>query len=194
MPDPTPLDLVTGAPAAGQVAQDPFWSVVVRRHGDVDVVVLPPESPPDVPIPDDEPVVDPAPARARFRERLAGLWSALGLEGEPAVLDDVWFAGPVAGTLRWQGTARFDAVDPVEASSVLRGAVELLSESAGWRVLAPADGVPRVLAGRPARLGREEVQVLAPDSSRLVLRIRSEVVVVGEAAAAEVLRTREDGA
>jgi hypothetical protein len=52
-------------------------------------------------------------------------------------------------------------------------------------VLAPPDGVPRVLAGRPAAIGREDVQVLAPAAGRVVLRIRSALVVVGEAAATE---------
>jgi hypothetical protein len=65
-------------------------------------------------------------------------------------------------------------------------AQELLDESDGWHVLAPPDGVPRVLAGRPGTIGREDVQVLAP-AGRVVLRIRSALVVVGEAAAADAI-------
>lgn len=183
MPDPSTLDFVTGAPATRRVKEDPFWSTVVRRHGDVDVVVLPPEAPRTPEVAVDEPVVDPAVARERLRGRMAALWSALGLPAEPGHLDDVWFAGGPAGTLRWQGTATFDDLDPVDASSALERARDLLAESDGWGVLAPADGIPRVLAGRPGRLGREEVQVLLPATSRLVLRVRSELVVVGEAAA-----------
>lgn len=200
MPDPSTLGFVTGAPATRQVAEDPFWSTVVRRHPDVDVVVLPPEAPPALEVPADEPAVDPAAAREQLRGRMASLWSALGLPGEPTHLDDVWFAGGAAGTLRWQGTATFDDLDPVAASAALQRAHELLPEAEGWHVLAPTDGIPRVLAGRPARLGglgrlgrlgREEVQVLTPTASRVVIRVRSALVVVGAAAADEALRGGE---
>ncbi|WP_416954485.1 hypothetical protein ACNKF0_19550 [Nocardioides sp. T5] len=187
MPDPNSLDLVTGAPAARQVLQDPFWATVLRRHDDVDLVVLPPEAPDRVEVPGDEPTVEPDVARGELRARMAALWAALGLEGEPSHLDDVWFAGSAPGTLRWQGTATFDDLDPVVASDALQRARDLLAEADGWHVLAPPDGVPRVLAGRPGRVGREDVQVLAPTAGRVVLRIRSALVVVGEAAAAEAI-------
>ena len=185
MPDPTSLDLVSGAPAARQVLQDPFWATVLRRHDDVDLVVLPPESPDRPEVPAGEPTVDPEAARQELRARMAGLWAALGLEAEPTHLDDVWFAGSAPGTLRWQGTATFNDLDPVVASGALQRAQDLLDEADGWHVLAPPDGVPRVLAGRPATIGREDVQVLAPAAGRVVLRIRSALVVVGDAAAAE---------
>lgn len=188
MPDPSALDLVTGAPATRQVTEDPFWSTVVRRHRDVDVVVLPQEAPPALDVPADAPTVDPAAAREQQRGRMASLWAALGLPGEPSHLDDVWFAGGPAGTLRWQGTATFDDLDPVTASSALQRVVGLLPDADGWHVVTPPDGIPRVLAGRPGRLGREELQVLLPATSRVVIRLRSELVVVGEAAADETLR------
>ena len=184
MPDPTSLDLVSGAPATRQVQQDPFWATVLRRHDDVDLVVLPQEAPDRAEVPLDEPAVDPDAARQELRARMAALWTALGLEAQSARLDDVWFAGSEPGTLRWQGTATFDDLDPVVASGTLQRAQELLGEEDGWHVLAPPDGVPRVLAGRPARIGREDVQVLVPASGRVVLRIRSALVVVGEDAAA----------
>ena len=85
------------------------------------------------------------------------LQNALGLEAQSARLDDVWFAGSEPGTLRWQGTASFDDLDPVAASGTLQRAQELLGE---------------------------DVQVLVPASGRVVLRIRSALVVVGEDAAA----------
>ena len=187
MPDPLALDLVSGAPASRAVAEDPFWSTVVRRHPDVDVVVLPPEAPGTPEVPADEPTVDPVLARAELRARMAGLWSAIGLEGEPSHLDDTWLAGAAAGTLRWQGTATFDDLDPVVASGALQRARDLLAADDGWTVLAPPDGIPRVLAGRPDRLGREDVQVLLPAASRAVVRIRSALVVVDPADAAEAL-------
>ncbi|WP_210438933.1 hypothetical protein [Nocardioides xinjiangensis] len=187
MPDPSTLDLVTGAAAARQVAEDPFWFTVVRRHPDVDVVVLPPEAAAAPEVAGDEPTTDPATAREQLRGRMAALWAALGVDAEPTHLDDVWFAGSAPGTLRWQGTATFDELDPVVASGALRRARDLLVEEDGWHVLAPADGIPRVLAGRPARLGREDVQVLVPSGSRVVVRVRSALVVVGPRAVREAL-------
>ena len=187
MPDPTSLDLVSGAPAARQVLQDPFWATVLRRHGDVDLEVLALEALDRAEVPAGEPTVDPDSARQELQARMSGLWAALGLRVEPTHLDDVWFAGSAPGTLRWQGTATFDDLDPVVASGALERAQGLLDEADGWHVLAPPDGVPRVLAGRPARLGREDVQVLVPAAGRVVLRIRSALVVVGEVAAAEAI-------
>ena len=187
MPDPSTLDFVTGAPATRRVKEDPFWSTVVRRHGDVDVVVLPPDPSVTPEVPADEPTVDPATAREQLRSRMAGLWSALGLDGEPTHLDDVWLAGAAPGTLRWQGTATFDGLDPMVASGALQRVQDLLAPDDAWSVLAPTDGIPRVLAGRPGRIGREDVQVLVPAAGRVVLRIRSELVVVGTAAVAEAM-------
>ncbi|NYE35865.1 hypothetical protein F4692_000969 [Nocardioides cavernae] len=191
MPDPTTLDFVSGAPATRRVKEDPFWSTVVRRHGDVDVVVLPPEAPPSGEVPADAPTVDAPAAREQQRARMASLWTALGLPAEPSHLDDVWFAGGPEGTLRWQGTATFDELDPVTASTALQRVVDLLPEADGWSVLTPADGIARVLAGRPAGLGREELQVLLPTTSRVVIRLRSGLEVVGSVAADEALRGGE---
>lgn len=193
MPEPSDLEFVTGADAARAVTQDPFWSTVVRRHGDVDVVVLPPDdsAPPEVP--SGEPVVDAAEARERLRAQMAGFWSALGLPAEPSHLDDVWFAGAAPGTLRWQGTASFDDLDPVAASGVLERAQELLPAEAGWHTLVPPEGIARVLAGRPGRWAREEVQVLLATASRLVVRLRSDLVFVGPDAATVVLGGEGDG-
>ncbi|GAA5108006.1 hypothetical protein GCM10023339_06550 [Alloalcanivorax gelatiniphagus] len=182
------VEFVTGAPAARRVAEDPFWSTVVRRHGDVDVVVLPQEDVPVVEVPADEPVADAEAARERLRADMASFWGALGLEGDPGRLDDTWYAGAAEGTLRWEGTATFDDVDPVVASGALDRSREVLAAAPGWNVLAPPGGLPRVLAGRPGRFVREEVQVVLASSSRVVLRMRSDLVVVGTSAAAEVLR------
>ncbi|MBC2931631.1 hypothetical protein [Nocardioides sp. zg-1228] len=184
MPEPTRLEFAQGPRATRAVALDPFWATVMRRHGDVDLVVLPPEPPRRADVPADEPAVDPVAARDDLRARMAALWAALGLEGEPAHLDDTWFAGSEPGTLRWQGTATFDDLDPVVASAALGRAQQLLAEADGWHVLAPPDGIPRVLAGRPGRFGREDVQVLVPTTARVVVRVRSALVVVGEDAAA----------
>ena len=79
----------------------------------------------------------------------------------------------------------FDGLDPMVASGALQRVQDLLAPDDAWSVLAPTDGIPRVLAGRPGRIGREDVQVLVPAAGRVVLRIRSELVVVGTAAVAE---------
>ncbi|GAA1916261.1 hypothetical protein [Nocardioides hwasunensis] len=178
------LEFTRDAAAGRAVREDPFWSTVLRRHGDVDLVVLPPEVTAEVEVPADEPTVDPAEARARLRGEMAAFWAGLGLPGEPSRLDDVWFAGAADGTLRWQGTATFDDVDPATTSATLERARALLPDEAGWHVLAPPEGIPRVLAGRPARLGREEVQVLLATPSRVVVRLRSALVHTGPEAAA----------
>lgn len=181
------LAFTRGPDAARVAAADPFWSTVVRRHGDVDVVVLPPEDPPSVEVPADEPLVDVEVARSGLRADMAAFWAAIGLDGEPAHVDDTWFAGPADGTLRWQGTASFDGLDAVDASRLLQRAEELLT-AGDWHVLVPGEGIPRVLAGRSGRFDRESLQVLLPSTSRLVVRVRSDLVVVGPAASAATLR------
>ncbi len=186
MTESNELGFARGADAARVVAADPFWSTVVRRHAEVDVVVLPPEDVRSVEIPADEPIVDADVARQGLRADLAAFWVALGLHDEPAHVDDTWFAGPVDGTVRWQGTASFDGLDPVDASRLLQRAEELLA-AADWHVLLPSEGIPRVLAGRAGRLDRESFQVLLPSTSRAVIRVRSDLVVVGTAVVAEVL-------
>lgn len=187
MTESSELGFTRGADAARAVAADPFWSTVVRRHGDVDVVVLPPEDAPSVEVPPDAPVVDADAARQGLRADMAAFWAAIGLDDAPTHVDDTWFAGPADGTVRWQGTASFDGLDPVEASRLLQRAEELLVAAGGWHVLLPDGGIPRVLAGRPGRLDRESLQVLLASTSRVVIRVRSDLVVVGTAAVAEVL-------
>ena len=187
MPDMTGLSFDRGAEASRAVAGDPFWSTVVRRHRDVDVVVLPPEEPPTFEVPRDEPAVDPEAARQELRGAMASFWAALGLDGVPSHVDDTWFAGPVDGTVRWQGTASFDHLEPLAASRLLERVEELLTGAGAWHVLLPGEGIPRVLAGRPGRLDRESIQVLLPSPSRVVIRMRSDLVVVGPNAVAEAL-------
>lgn len=187
MTESNELAFARGTEAARTVAADPFWSTVVRRHGDVDVVVLPPEDAPSVEIPADEPLVDAEVARQGLRADMAAFWAAIGLDGEPTHIDDTWFAGSADGTLRWQGTASFDGLDPVEASQLLQRADELLS-AGDWHVLLPDEGIARVIAGRPGRLDRESIQVLLASTSRVVIRVRSDLVVVGPGAASAVLR------
>lgn len=193
MPQSTDLELMQGDAAERAVADDPFWATVLRRHDDIDVVVLPQEPTLDPVVPADEPEVDPERARQVLRGQAAAFWSGLGLATEPAQLDDVWFAGTAPGTLRWQGTAIFEQVDPLLASAALERAARLLAADDGWHTLVPTDGLPRVMAGRAAEPGREEVQVVLASSTRLVVRMRSALVHVGAAAAEAALAAPTDG-
>ena len=186
MPEPD-LEFVKGPAAARAVAQDPFWSTVVRRHGDMDVVVLPAEDTSDPVVPPDEPVVDATHAREDLRARLGELGLALGLPADSAHRDDVWFAGAAPGTLRWQGTVSYDDLDAVTASAALERAQEVLQPGGGRHPFVPEDGAPRVPAGRRGRWVGGEVQVLLASASRVVVRLRSDLVHVGRTAAARAL-------
>jgi hypothetical protein len=190
----TDLDFIQGAAAEQAVADDPFWATVLRRHRDVDVVVLPQEPTVAQVMPEDAPEVDPDQAREVLRGQAAAFWAELGLTGDPAHLDDVWFAGVAPGTLRWQGTATFEQVDPLLASAAIERAERLLAADDGWHTLVPTEGLPRVLAGRAAQPGREEIQVVLASSTRVMVRMRSALVHVGPVAATAALGSHEGGA
>lgn len=165
--------------ASAVVAADPFWSVVRRRHPDVDIVLLP--DPPPAPVTDGLPTEDPDQAAARVEAEAAGLWTSLAGDLEP-IASARWRSGPTPESLVREVTLHADGVDAVRGIGLVSRAADALAAD-GWHTLAPPDGVPRVLAGRAAGVGRREVQVLhAPATSRLVLRLRSEPVVVGRAA------------
>lgn len=169
---------VEGEQAREQVAADPFWSVVRRRHPDLDVVVLPPvdgavPDPPDDVVPSDAEQVAAA-ADADVRDRCREL-----VGEEPDEVEARWTSGEVRGTRRRETTARLPGVDDVRAIGLLLRAEEAL-RSEGWHVLSPSDGIPRVLAGRPAELGREELQLLAPPGRGMVLRVRGGSVLLQE--------------
>lgn len=173
-------EIVGGERARAQVAADPFWSVVRRRHPDVDVVVLPPGDGAVPELPEDVVAVDPGEAAARAdADVLARCRELVGQD--PDGVEARWTAGEVRGTRRRETTHRVTGVDDVRAIGLLLRAEEAL-RSEGWHVLAPTDGVPRVLAGRPADLGREELQLLAPPGGGVVLRVRSGSVLLAEVA------------
>ncbi|WKN48383.1 hypothetical protein [Nocardioides sp. Arc9.136] len=174
MPTSPASPFTTGSDAAEQVAADPFWSVVRRRHPDIDVVVLPAEAavgPAAVEV-EARPEVEPASEAARVEAHAVALWTSL-VGGEPTEVRSRWTSGRAPATSRVETTLRLDDADPTGGvAAVGRGAESL--EQDGWHVLAPPDGLPRVLAGRGDGLAHEELQlVLAPAESRLVLRLRS---------------------
>lgn len=166
-----------GPRAAAQVAADPFWSVLRQRHPDVELVLLPPAGPtgpaelvePAAPIPG----TGAEQATAECAARVAQLWDRLVGETEPDEWRDRWTTGAEPGLSRHEATWTRLRVDPVTAAVLLdRAATRLRGE--GWRVLAPPDGMPRVLAGRPAGHGREEIDlVLVPATGRFFLTVRS---------------------
>ncbi|WP_370288380.1 hypothetical protein [Nocardioides sp.] len=180
--DPSPGFLEVDDDAA---ARDPFWATVVRRHPDVDVVLLPPEPPPSAAPAGEQ--VDPEEHRLAQQAGVHRLLDALGLP-LPERVDDGWLAGSAAGTVRWQGTVACEVAAEV-ASGALRSAAEHLADD-GWHRLVPSGGVPRVLAGRDTPRGREEAQVLLPAPTRVVVRMRSVPITVGIEAASALLRAQ----
>ena len=184
MPSPSDAPL-QGAAAAEIVANDPFWSVVRRRHPDVDIVVLPPDDAPDLtPAPDATPVHTGA-ARADFEADVADLWDRLGQPADRPLVR--WTTAPNRGAVALEGRLTAEDVDPDDAPVVLRRAAERLAD-AGWHVLVPPDGVPRLSAGQVRPTGRRTVQVVhVPDLARLTLIVRSEPIPVSRNTAATLL-------
>ncbi len=163
-----------GPEAAARVAADPFWSVVRRRHPDVDLVLLPPVAAPDEADAGAPPIeAGVEEATAACLARVAGLWQRLVGDVAPDEQRAGWTTGPRPGLERHEATWTLLGVDPVAATGTIDGAARTLGEE-GWRVLAPPDGMPRVLAGRPAGNGREELDlVLVPATGRFFLTVRS---------------------
>ncbi|MCY7402571.1 MAG: hypothetical protein LH477_16745 [Nocardioides sp.] len=183
----------SGAPASDQVAADPFWSVVRRRHPDIDIALLPPEperstpqadirqadtrqAEPLQPVP---PLVDRDDEATRLESEVARLWQDCVGDPPPSETAARWTSGARAGN-RYEATWRLEDADPVNGVTAIDRAARVLADE-GWHVLAPADGMPRVLAGRDSGVGRVELQlVLAPQQARLVLRLRSSDVLLAD--------------
>ncbi|MEO5661948.1 MAG: hypothetical protein ABIR39_01575 [Nocardioides sp.] len=176
---------VQGPAAAGIVANDPFWSVVRRRHPDIDIVVLPPDEAPDLtPAPGAEPIHTGA-ARTDFEADVADLWDRLGQPEERSSVR--WTTAPNRGAVALEGRITAEDVDPDEAAATLRRAAERLAD-AGWHVLVPPDGLPRLSAGQVRSTGRRTVQLVhVPDLARLTLIVRSEPIPVSRNTAATLL-------
>lgn len=170
------------------VARDPFWSVVRRRHPEVDIVVLPPPVPGEQATPEGAPTEEPDRVAAREDAEVRRLW--VRLVGDLGPLETSWEArwvsGGAADRVRREATLSVHGVAETFAEALPGIAARLRDQ--GWHVQAPGTGFPRVLAGRdavadPAGVewaGRSELQlVLVPERSRLVLRARSLDHVVG---------------
>lgn len=174
---------------------DPFWSVVRRRHPDVDVVVLP--QVPEVRTTSEGVVADPETVARQEQEILHRTWDAFveaaehGPDGPvtrvPPVVTGRWLSGSTPDRIRREVSAVVEdpagLADPTAASALMRRAEETL-RTQGWHVLTPSDGLPRLMAGRPEGGGRREVLLLhAPAQGRLVVRVRGPELVVGQAVA-----------
>lgn len=174
MPEPTGRPFSTGEEAVARVAADPFWSVVRRRHPDLDVVVLPATAAAG-PTADEVaalPEVDPTEEAARVESVAVDLWTVL-VESEPGEVATRRTAGRARGAVRVETTVRLAGVDPTAGVAVVGRAEDALARD-GWHVLTPPDGMPRALAGRGEGLAREELQLVHdPAAARLVLRLRS---------------------
>ncbi|MDT0156639.1 hypothetical protein Q9R19_03265 [Microbacterium sp. ARD32] len=163
---------------------DPFWSVVRRRHPDIDIVLLPPQHPAP-----QAPQLPPRAPEAFAQEHIGEtdrLWAALVGHGMPRS-DARWIPGPAVDSVRHSVTLTLGDVDEGIALGHLRGAAERLTAD-GWRVFLPPTGTPRVMADRDGELG--DAHLLfghAPANRNLFLRLESAGVPVGERIAYELL-------
>ena len=173
------------ARGAAEVPSDPFWSAVRRRHSVIDIVVLPDDGgPDDVELPEPDPeLVESVPSE--FDAWVADVWQRLLPHVDCPPTDARWTPGSLPGSLT--RTALLAAqVDEVTALQSLAGAVRWL-ETDGWHVLAPQDGMPRVLAGRDEgdeSTARRELQIVhVPATDRFAVAATWGPLVVGEVAA-----------
>lgn len=173
------------------VDADPFWSVLRRRHPDIDLVVLPgaagaaePSEPIETPeqqrrsalAPPAPPLRDPDEWSSSTDDAARGWWPRLlaGIDAAPGDPSARWLTSR-DGLRRRETTlaAASGTTDPADPTTTLTRAARHLRD-AGWRVLAPTDGVPRVLASRSAddALGREELALFCAPG-RITLRLRT---------------------
>lgn len=170
--------MTSGPDPAGTVAADPFWSVVRRRHPDIDIVVLQGEGHPVPVVPEGAPIEDPAGVARRRDAEAAALWQRFG-GTDNAEVTTRWTSGP-EGAVRREVTLRLEEVGGASAAELLeRSATTLRAD--GWDVFVPPTGVPRVLAGRDEAIGRTQVQVLHDSAQQVVaMRIKSAAHNVGK--------------
>lgn len=161
---------------AAAVSNDPFWSVVRRRHPDLDIVVLPQTAP--------SPAESGRQAResAPFAEDQAALaddlWTRLVGDGRPNRASG-WIPGPTHDSVRHRVTLTLQEVNADAGIAHLRTAAALLA-AAGWKVFTPPTGMPRLSAERAGELGSENLLFgYAQDTGRLFLRLTSTGLPVG---------------
>ncbi|WP_309127912.1 hypothetical protein [Microbacterium sp.] len=149
---------------------DPFWSVVRRRHPDLDIVILPPARP--RPAESSQPRRAPGPFARMQMEDMDELWATVVDRGLPR-RNVQWIPGPTHDSVRHTVTLTLDEVGRVAGISHLREAVTVLKND-GWEVFTPPTGMPRLVADRPGELGDESLLFgYAPEQRRLFARLTS---------------------
>lgn len=170
--------------AIADEVRDPFWSVVHRRHPDLDIVLLPPEPP--RPVESGQPHRAPDAFADMQREDMESLWATLVGHGMPRH-DEQWVPGPTADSVRHTVTCTLDDVSDTAGLGHLREAAALLTAD-GWSVFAPPTGVPRINADRPGELGQESLLFgFAIEQGRLFARLTSTGLPVGSRHALELI-------
>ena len=170
------------------VASDAFFAVVRRRHPDIDIVLLPQDV-------GDEPGLRAEPADlvdapAAFDAELTGLLPDVAPGVALPPVRSRWTPGSLTGSVARTALVAAEGVDTVTATQALAAAERSLAAS-GWHVLAPEDGMPRVLAGRggtEAEPLRRELQVVYVEGrGRYAVSHRVGSFVVGHAVVRELL-------
>ncbi|BDZ38912.1 hypothetical protein [Microbacterium suwonense] len=163
---------------------DPFWSVVRRRHPNLDIALLPPTPP--APTLSGLPPRSPEPfARSHLADSDA-VWARLVGHGMPQTATR-WIPGPTRDSVRHLVTLTLDGVDSALGLGHLRGTADLLVTD-GWRVFTPPTGMPRVTADHDGELGDEHLLIgYAPETRRLFLRLTSTGLPVDERRAQELI-------
>jgi hypothetical protein len=151
------------------LAADPFWAPVRRRHPDVDLALLPPESPPAPPPAGDEADALVVSARTAVDEAAGALWPPL-VGGAPPRAAVAFGTGEGTVVVRVRASARHVA-DPG-----LLGRLRELLEQQGWR--------PRRAEGEVARItgGRDGLRVrasYAAGSGAFLVEVASAPLAVG---------------
>lgn len=165
------------------VAHDRFFAEVRRRHPDIDIVLLPQDPPRDD-------VAEPVPVDAEtviesVEADLASLLPSLARDLPTPLPEWHWRPGDRTGSVARESLVATEDVEPVRGLTALSAAERSLV-TAGWHVLVPPDGLPRVLAGRP---DGAQVQVLYVEPrSRYAVTLRSPSYAVGSDAAADLVR------
>lgn len=150
---------------------DPFFEVLRRRHPDVDIVLLPPDEPPAVPV---GPHVDDAAvqqALQRATALAASLWRVVP-ESPDAPPEATVAAGPAQGTV--QPRVRVILRDADGQAMLVRLKDELVDR--GWRVDRVPGPVERLAAtGEQASVAAS----YAPDPGTFIFDLTTPPLLVG---------------
>lgn len=167
-----------------QIDADPFWSVVHRRHPDLDIVLLPPDQ--TTPADSGQDRDAPEPFAHEHLSVVDDTWARLVGHGMPSSVAR-WIPGPTSDSVCHSVTLTLGDADEAIALAHLRSAADVLT-SQGWRVFLPPTGMPRIMADRPSTLGDEQLLFgYAAKNRNLFLRLNSTGLPVGSQTAYELI-------